>query len=174
MTRVSTRYCWPCRSPGKHSAAVCGPPASSARQQTVRAGLRLCGQLRSDAGQHVRAEVEGLQHNWVRYRAERPSTVPASSSLSIVAPACEKVTSGAPFPQGQRPGRAQLAQLDTLKHWQMGLTPPGVVIENEACMTASLQIAGLNGDTKLVTNSVTNRLGNSGNAGQLSPILLPN
>jgi hypothetical protein len=41
-------------------------------------------------------------------------------------------------------------------------------------MKASLQIGGLNGDSKLVTNSVTNRLGTQGNAGLLSPILLPN
>ncbi len=41
-------------------------------------------------------------------------------------------------------------------------------------MRASLQITGLNGYTKLVTNSVTKPLGNQGNAGQLSPILLPN
>ena len=41
-------------------------------------------------------------------------------------------------------------------------------------MKASLQIAELNGDAKLVTNSVTNPLGTEGNAGQLSPILLPN
>ena len=44
----------------------------------------------------------------------------------------------------------------------MVLTPDRKVIENGACMKASLQIAGLNGDTKLVTNSVTNPLGNPG------------
>jgi hypothetical protein len=66
------------------------------------------------------------------------------------------VTSGGPSPRGERPGRAQL---DTLKHWQMGLTPDRKVIENGACMKASLQIAGLDGDTKLVTNSVTKSAG---------------
>jgi hypothetical protein len=45
--------------------AVCGPAASSSRQQTIRAGLRLCGQLRSDAGEDVRAQAEGLWRDWI-------------------------------------------------------------------------------------------------------------
>jgi hypothetical protein len=42
------------------------------------------------------------------------------------------------------------------------LDPLGMVIENGACLKASLQSTGRNGNKKVVTNSVTNRQGNPG------------
>ncbi|MEI9813735.1 MAG: hypothetical protein WDO18_14270 [Acidobacteriota bacterium] len=35
------------------------------RQQAIRPSLRLCGQLRTDAGQDVRAQAEGLCRDWL-------------------------------------------------------------------------------------------------------------
>ena len=46
-------------SEAKAIAAVCGAIASSPRQQAIRAGSRLCGQIRSDAVQDVRTSAEG-------------------------------------------------------------------------------------------------------------------
>src|ERR1700736_3792398 len=66
-----------------HAAAVCGPVASSPRQQAICAGLRLCGQLRSDAGQDVRAQAEGLQHDWIRHRAGGLSTSPSGDGTPV-------------------------------------------------------------------------------------------
>jgi len=140
-----------------HAAAVCGPTASAARQQAICAGLRLCGQLRSDASQDVRAALEGRRHNRVRHRAGGISTAHAIRSLSIVEPACQSVNT-AFFPARNESGRSHYAA----HAWQMGLTQLRKVIKNGACMEASWQIVGMNGDTKLVTNSVTNPAGNRG------------
>src|ERR1019366_9577199 len=57
-----------------HAAAVCGPAPSSPRRKAICAGLRLCGQLRSNAGQDVRAQAEGLCRNWLCDRAGDDST----------------------------------------------------------------------------------------------------
>jgi hypothetical protein len=64
-------------------AAVCWPPASSPRQQARGPSLRLRGQRGSDAGKNVRAQIEGLQRNRLRYRADDPPSDP-SLTLTLV------------------------------------------------------------------------------------------
>ena len=66
-----------------HAAAVCGPVASSPRRQAIRAGLRLCGQLRSDAGKDVRTQVEGLCRDWLCDRTGDSSALPAGGRTSV-------------------------------------------------------------------------------------------
>jgi hypothetical protein len=48
-----------------HIATIRGPVAPTSRQQTIRPGLRLRGQLCSDAGKDVRASAEGVKRNFI-------------------------------------------------------------------------------------------------------------
>ena len=108
MTRVSTRYSWQCRSPGK---ALCSRMwAVCIVCTTINALWRptiMWTKLRSDAGQDVRAAVERLQHHRLRHRAGSPST--ATRSLALIAPlhpACQSMNTVIPSPQKKRSGRS--------------------------------------------------------------------